>query len=614
MTSTITDRVYGESASVAVKAPCLSVSVGVPLPLVGLGAVGGYIPNAGDRILVKDQADATANGIYNASAGAWARSGDFNGAYDCTQGTLIVVYFPNAGSTIYQLTTPNPIIGTTPLTFVSFVNPSLNYPQTPAEAAAIPPVVPTNFYINKYKDVPVERYGVVVGNAPGTEAQNTAGMNQAIAVAKTVGGTGGVILMPQGTIRVNATLLTGGVGINWQGSGKGQTFLKGVGLALDTPIIDVNHGSAGNPTIDTIFMRDFTLNSDNGLARGLSAAWVKGSDFDLYFNNLYNGEVFTTCFNNSHKLNAFQVGLSTVQLLGTCDGNSFYQSRFVGYQALAILGAMDTINLFGGDIEGVIAGGGVWNGANWSIGTTPGAGLYIAPGVGNAAQNVNCYGVHWEHINGYAIQALGNVANSVANLTALGCKIFGSHIADVNLYGLNAVLLHNVLNPIFEGNDFGDWGTQAFLLDGTEAGGRIENNTNQGGNVAVLSNQAFQASVRVANNFAGPQFVYGAQSQYAPLYGPVIPIDRTQGDTFNINVPNGVAFTLSNPINIATGQRFALVIRNLSGGAMGAVTFGAAYKIAAFVAPNNAFSNSAEFEWNGAAAVQITSWTGSVPN
>src|ERR1700704_2368457 len=119
MTSTITDRVYGESASVAIKAPCLSVSAG-PLPLSGLGNVGSYSPNPGDRILVKDQTDPTANGIYNASNGSWARTGDFKGIYDAVEGTLIVVYLPNGVSVLYQLTTVNPIIGTTPLIFLPF--------------------------------------------------------------------------------------------------------------------------------------------------------------------------------------------------------------------------------------------------------------------------------------------------------------------------------------------------------------------------------------------------------------------------------------------------------------------------------------------------------------
>lgn len=160
MTSSITDRVYGVSSDVAVKAPCLAVTAGVPVPLVGLGAVGGYTPNVGDRILVKDQTDPTANGIYNASQGAWQRSGDFDGPYDCVQGTLVVVYFPNSQATILQLTTPNPIIGTTPLNFASFVNPNQTpyYPQTPIELQKS--VTPINL---AYGPGSVYRYGTKGG-------------------------------------------------------------------------------------------------------------------------------------------------------------------------------------------------------------------------------------------------------------------------------------------------------------------------------------------------------------------------------------------------------------------------------------------------------------------
>src|SRR5579859_668568 len=182
MTSNITDRVYGESASVAVKAPCLSVSVGAPLPLVGLGAVGSYTPQPGDRILVKDQTDPTTNGIYNASAGAWARSGDFNGAYDAVQGTLIVVFFPNGQATMYQLTTANPVIGTTPLNFASFINPNQSYPQTAAEAAN--GVIPTIF---AYPAGDARRYGA----DPTGVADSTAAINNALLCNSRVYLTGG---------------------------------------------------------------------------------------------------------------------------------------------------------------------------------------------------------------------------------------------------------------------------------------------------------------------------------------------------------------------------------------------------------------------------------------
>lgn len=188
MTSTLTDRIYGESASVAVKAPCVAVSNGA-LPLVGLTTIGSYTPLPGDRILVKDQVDPTANGIYNASTGAWARSGDFSGAYDAVQGTLIVVYFPQAGATIYQLTTLNPIIGTTPLVFSSFINPNQSYPQTLAEQNA--GVVPVNY---GYPSGNVLRYGIVPNSAGAAAANTTAFV--ALVNASIANGPTGLVYFP----------------------------------------------------------------------------------------------------------------------------------------------------------------------------------------------------------------------------------------------------------------------------------------------------------------------------------------------------------------------------------------------------------------------------------
>lgn len=185
MTSTITDRVYGESSGVAVKAPCVAVSTG-PLPLVGLGAVGGYTPLAGDRILVKDNIDPTTNGIYNASTGAWRRSGDFDSLYDCVQGTLIVVYYPNANGTIYQLTTLNPVIGTTALNFSSFLNPNQFIPQTPAEAAA--GVTPVNYF---YPSGNILRYGA---DPTGVASSSTAIAN----AIKVMGSINGQVIFPPG--------------------------------------------------------------------------------------------------------------------------------------------------------------------------------------------------------------------------------------------------------------------------------------------------------------------------------------------------------------------------------------------------------------------------------
>lgn len=48
--------------------------------LSGLAAIDGVTPSAGDRILVRAQTAATANGIYIAAAGAWSRAADADSA------------------------------------------------------------------------------------------------------------------------------------------------------------------------------------------------------------------------------------------------------------------------------------------------------------------------------------------------------------------------------------------------------------------------------------------------------------------------------------------------------------------------------------------------------
>lgn len=200
MTSTITDRLYGENSAVAIKAPVVAATNGTPLPLNGLTAVGSYSPQPGDRILVKDQANPATNGIYNAATGAWARTGDFDGPNDVVQGTLVIANLNNGQWLLFQLTSPAPIIGTTPLYFVPFFQPqTVIYPQTPAEALAN--VVPTN---TMYEALDLRRYG-----QNGTPIPDTAALTQALAV---VNGSG-VIELPPNYAGTNPATLPAGVTI-----------------------------------------------------------------------------------------------------------------------------------------------------------------------------------------------------------------------------------------------------------------------------------------------------------------------------------------------------------------------------------------------------------------
>lgn len=91
-----------------------------PIALSGLQTVDGTVLVAGDRVLVKNQANAAQNWIYIVAAGAWVRAQDANESAECTPGHLVSVQTGtvNAGS-IWQLSnTSPPVLGTTALNFV----------------------------------------------------------------------------------------------------------------------------------------------------------------------------------------------------------------------------------------------------------------------------------------------------------------------------------------------------------------------------------------------------------------------------------------------------------------------------------------------------------------
>ena len=90
MPATYTDRLQGLSTSVAVKAPC-RVATTANITLSGLQTIDGVLVSAGDRVLVKDQADPIENGIYDASSSDWHRALDFDGSRDVVGGTQVSV-------------------------------------------------------------------------------------------------------------------------------------------------------------------------------------------------------------------------------------------------------------------------------------------------------------------------------------------------------------------------------------------------------------------------------------------------------------------------------------------------------------------------------------------
>jgi hypothetical protein len=110
--SLIKAQLLGVSAALAYKSPCRCATTG-PIALAGYQTIDGVMLQAGDsnlRVLVKSQADATQNGIYDAQAGNWPRSADFSQNDDAVKGTRFLVAYGATQSGVWALQTPDPVI------------------------------------------------------------------------------------------------------------------------------------------------------------------------------------------------------------------------------------------------------------------------------------------------------------------------------------------------------------------------------------------------------------------------------------------------------------------------------------------------------------------------
>jgi phage-related tail fiber protein len=92
------------------------------ITLSGLQTIDGVVLGTGDRVLVKNQTTASANGIYTATSGAWVRTNDADTSAEVTRGMFTFVEEGTIGaSTGWVLGGAGPVtVGTTALSFVQF--------------------------------------------------------------------------------------------------------------------------------------------------------------------------------------------------------------------------------------------------------------------------------------------------------------------------------------------------------------------------------------------------------------------------------------------------------------------------------------------------------------
>ncbi|WP_300245382.1 phage tail protein [Pseudomonas sp.] len=122
--------------------------------LSGLQTIDSVVLAAGNRVLVKNQAQAKDNGLYVAAAGAWSRTQDADTSLEVTPGLFVHVEKGVAnGDSVWQLVTDGPIVlGTTDLAFEMVAG------RTGVNAGT-------------YTKVTVDKYGrVIAGTNPSTLA------------------------------------------------------------------------------------------------------------------------------------------------------------------------------------------------------------------------------------------------------------------------------------------------------------------------------------------------------------------------------------------------------------------------------------------------------------
>lgn len=212
---------------------------------------------------------------------------------------------------------------------------------------------------------------------------------------------------------------------------------------------------------------------------------------------------------------------------------------------------------------------------------------------GNTGGDISCAGVY----NGFfGVLAISSVANDVRFLSgAIGNSFHGGQLGAVTFdAGANYNSLHGT--------------TYA-----TAAGAYTDNgygNTRHGTyNQTTAAVDTLKVGVTAVND--GGALALGRRTL---TYTTPVAVPASTGNEFDLTVTNGTAFTVSNPTGPVDGQRITITVRNTSGGAMGAITWSATYKLAAWTNPANGFSRSVDFKYNGTNWVEISRTTVDVPN
>lgn len=96
-------------------------------------------------------------------------------------------------------------------------------------------------------------------------------------------------------------------------------------------------------------------------------------------------------------------------------------------------------------------------------------------------------------------------------------------------------------------------------------------------------------------------------------YSATMATNAALGCFFKITATDTTAMTISNPTNATTGQKITYLLYNGSGGTMGTITWGAAFKIATVTKPANATMRALQFIYDGTNWVEVNVNASDIP-
>lgn len=473
---------------------------------------------------------------------------------------------------------------------------------------------------------------------------------------------GGTVIIPTGTFLLSTGLKIPGSGIQIGGAGKWSTILKWAGSA--GAVFSMLSTASANSYCK---LEDFAIVLSNSADIGIDATSlglsvfsnlrIWGSSVSLSFTASVGGAAagtLTAAIANGTYVFIFANGeMRTVTIAGGT-GATWAGVLLAGTITTALIqngtgillassASAYTNDLYSLDIQNCIIGIRIHNGANEQrffggqvLSCT--TGLTADSTGASLSDDIRIFGMRFEN----NITAI-NISDW-NNFLIVGCRLekstggtYGVYYSggSASLYPL--LLINNLYASFSAGNAIFNNAATGTILQIAESPYDYQDNTGTGtrhiglgkltvGNPGGTGGGTIQSEDSTGNaalNLSGQgNGAVKAQSGFVTslstvTYSASMTPNAIAGNHFIITATNGTAFTINSPSNLAaaqTGQRFTIEIRNTSGGALGAATWNAAYKMSAWTNPANGFSRSIDFLFDGTNLIQVSQTGVDVPN